>query len=389
MSDYPPPRENVPIFDSTLFGPRGGNINTGGGGGGGDGITEAEADGLYLKWPSGQSVPTGETMNGPTFMTSVLQVAGATTLSSTASVSQDLTVGQDIIMSGTAGTNYLQFPDLTQQFTGFIPIVPPIPAGSYTNSSIVVNSFGQVTSASSGSGGGGIISQTFITAADIGIGSPAPVIVPSNTTRVKIIACSGGGAQGSDFFDGTTMYAGGSGAAGSMATVNLNMSLFNAAVNFVNYLNISFTAPVNSGQGLTASVNWTPQAVAYFTTEFLPQSTLLNGNILTLYGGLAGQNGSAGSSGAGGTNPPIASQILMSSTNASLITIFGQGQNGSSLAPFSGSAAQPQPTCPMADFNLLSTTLNSYVRGGYSTYSANTPTPVFQGIGGFVITFYA
>jgi hypothetical protein len=134
-------------------------------------------------------------------------------------------------------------------------------------------------------------------------------------------------------------------------------------------------------------VNWTSQAVSYFGS-FLPQSSIA-GNICTLYGGLAGQNGSAGSSGAGGVNPVISSQILLSTTNASLITIFGQGQNGSSLAPFSGSAAQTQPTCPMADFNLLSTTLNSYVRGGYSTYTANTPTPVFQGIGGFVITFYA
>jgi len=384
MSAYPPPRENVPVFDSTLFGVRGSGIS-GGGGDPGDCLTEAEADLLYLKFPSGQSIPTGETLNGPTFMTSLLQVAGATTLSSTALVSQDLTAGQDIIMTNPG--SYIQFPDLTQQTTGFIPIVPPIPVGFYVNSNITVNSFGQITSASSGTGGGGIISQIFLDPTGLGIGTPYVVTVPSTTNRVKIIACSGGGAQGTDFFDGTTMYAGGSGAAGSMATVNFNMGLFNAGSTVNNYLSLLFSFPANTGQGLTASVNWTSQAIAYYG-GFLPQSSI-PGNIVTLYGGLAGGNGSAGNPGSAGTNPAIASQILMSSTNATLITIFGQGQNGSSLAPFSGSAAQPKPTCALADFNILNTTLNGYIRGGYSTYSGNVATPVFEGTAGFVITFFA
>ena len=384
MSDYPPPRENVPIFDSTLFGVRGISIS-GGGDDPGDCITEAEADLLYLKWPSGQSVPSGETLNGPTFMTSLLQVSGATTMSSTASVSQDLTAGQDIIMTNPG--SYIQFPDTTQQTTGFIPIVPPIPVGSYTNANITVNSFGQITSAASGSGGGGIISQILLDPTAAGIGTPYPVVIPANTTRVNIIACSGGGLQGTNFFDGTTMYAGGSGSAGSMATVNLSMGLFNAGSTVNQYLNLLFSLPANSGQGLTASVNWSSSAIAYYG-GFLPQS-IISGNIVTLYGGLGGGNGSAGNPGAGGTNPAIGSQILMSSTNATLITIFGQGQNGSSLAPFSGSASQPQPTCPLAYFISLNTTLNTYVRGGYSTYSGNVPTAVAQGTAGFVITFYA
>ena len=87
MSAYLPPRENVPIFDSTLFGS---SVTSSGG------LTEAEADLLYLKWPFGQN---NETLNG------------ATTMTGSATVSGDLTAQQNIVMSGVSGTNYIQFPD--------------------------------------------------------------------------------------------------------------------------------------------------------------------------------------------------------------------------------------------------------------------------------------
>lgn len=86
MSAYSPPVENVPIFDAGLFRTTNGE---------GEFLTIAEANRLYLQFPFGQGSETIPAVN----------------------ITGNATISQNIVMNGTAGTNYLQFPDGTQQFT--------------------------------------------------------------------------------------------------------------------------------------------------------------------------------------------------------------------------------------------------------------------------------
>lgn len=92
MSAYPPPTEILPIFDSNNF-----HLN------GSETLTKAEADKLYLQFPIGQGTQT----------IPELLVSNDTTISG------DCEVGGDLVLSGTASTNYIEFPDGSQQFTAF------------------------------------------------------------------------------------------------------------------------------------------------------------------------------------------------------------------------------------------------------------------------------
>jgi len=378
MSDYLPPIENVPIFDSRLF-----ERSVVGSGGGGDGLTEAEADLLYLKWPVGQNSP-GETLNGPTFMTGPLQVAGATTMSSTATVSGDLTANQDIIMTNVG--SYLQFPDATQQTTAFKIISPPIPVGAYANSNITVNAYGQITSAASGTGGGSIISQTAVAGGSLG--TLVPINVPAGTARLKVVMCSGGGQQGTNFLDGATMYAGGSGAAGSMAIVNFDLGALPYSFSG-HLLDFGFFTPTTARGGNVVALKWSTTATAYYG-GFLPTST--SKSICTLNGGAPGGNASAGTPGTAGQNASQSAQIILSATNYCLSRTYAQGQNGVQTPGFNyatSTVAQPRPMNPMADYNSLRTLIYDFTNGGYSTYTTGSVVPTPNGTGGVVITFFA
>lgn len=87
MSAYYPPTENVPIFDASLF--RTTNDTTS------QYLTKDEADRLFLQYPFGQGTET---------IPSLI-------------VSNNQTTGGNIVMNGTSGTNYLEFPDGTRQYT--------------------------------------------------------------------------------------------------------------------------------------------------------------------------------------------------------------------------------------------------------------------------------
>jgi len=112
MSAYLPPIENVPIFDAGLFP----DSDSSGGG-----LTQAEADTLYLKWPFGQ---LNESLNGSTTMN------GQTTI-----------VNNNLILDGVSNTNYLEFPDGTRQYTasvpsGFISLQQITPTATLTDISV-------------------------------------------------------------------------------------------------------------------------------------------------------------------------------------------------------------------------------------------------------------
>jgi len=378
MSDYPPPRENVPIFDSTLFGSRTPDV-------GGGGLTEADMDQLYLKWSNGQS--SGETFNSTTTVSSTLSITGATGLQST-SVTGDITAQQDVILTNVG--SYLQFPDATQQVSAFAPIVPFSPAGVYTNANITVNAYGQVTSAFSGGGGGTTIAQTVIRGSLLI--TPTDIVVPAGAKLMQIILCSGGGEQGLNFTSGNLMYAGGSGAAGSMAILYFDITP--PPYSFTgNLLKYTFGPSAEQGQGIGVTLEWTDAAVAYYGA-ILPSYTNAGGGgntICALQGGIAGLDGTSLAAGAGGTNPDISLQIAMSSPGNGLYTQYAQGQNGARTPIFdytTNTVAQSRPSNPMGDFNYLRPILNQFMNGEYSTYAPSGITQTPAGASGVVLTFF-
>ena len=83
MSAELPPTEIVPIFNPTFFL------------GAADPFTKAVADNLYLQYPIGQG----------TEIIPDLVVSGG------------IQADNNITMAGTAGVNYIEFPDATKQFT--------------------------------------------------------------------------------------------------------------------------------------------------------------------------------------------------------------------------------------------------------------------------------
>jgi len=103
MSAYPPPAENLSIFDSSLFSNP--TITT---------LTKADADRLYLKFPIAQGNET---------IPSII-------VSGTASINGNATNGANMVMSGTPAVNYHQYPDTTKQYVAY--------TGTATNANNVI-----------------------------------------------------------------------------------------------------------------------------------------------------------------------------------------------------------------------------------------------------------
>jgi hypothetical protein len=108
MASYQPPTENLAIFNPAAF-----EEDT-------TPLTLAEASKFFLRFPNAQGTENMQNTN----------------------------VNGDLTVNGVG--NYIQYPDGTQQTTAFKDLSPS-PAGSFTYSSITVNSKGQITTASSGS----------------------------------------------------------------------------------------------------------------------------------------------------------------------------------------------------------------------------------------------
>jgi hypothetical protein len=195
---YPPPTEDVPIFDPLLF-LEAVVIAEGGGGGG-----------SYLNFPFAQGKETMAEMD----VTGVANFFSGITM--TGALGEDFKNNQNIIMNGTSGTNYVQFPDSSKQYTAYT-LPSPLPAsGNYTNSNITLNASGQITAISNGSGGGGsslISTQIFTTNSNI--------TLPVGTAFVTIMVSGAGGASGGFYFDNpnNVTTAGGAGGAGGCAII--------------------------------------------------------------------------------------------------------------------------------------------------------------------------
>ena len=155
MSSYSPPQENVPVFDNLLF--KSGTLT----------ITQDEADKRYLRFPIAQGFETLQS----------IVVSGEQT------VNGMVTMAQNLIMKGTALTNYIQFPDGTKQYT-----------------------------ASSAIGSSGVSIVTYTTSQTI---TP-----PTGTFKMDVILIGSGGIAGATTNVPNTpaVIYGGSGASGNMAS---------------------------------------------------------------------------------------------------------------------------------------------------------------------------
>jgi hypothetical protein len=100
MAQYNPPSQNLPIFDSGLFG--GTNSNPG-----------SVPSGDFLNFPNAQG---DENLLGITVADSATFNADST-FNDVVDINDDATFGTNIILSGTYLTNYIEFPDGSQQFS--------------------------------------------------------------------------------------------------------------------------------------------------------------------------------------------------------------------------------------------------------------------------------
>ena len=113
MSAYPPPSENLPIFDSALFG------NT-------QDLTINNLKSQFLTFPLAQSGL--ETIPN-------LAITSSATAPTASSSSNDTTIATTAFVKENA-----------------LSPLSPSPAGTYTNLNATINTYGQITSASSGTG---------------------------------------------------------------------------------------------------------------------------------------------------------------------------------------------------------------------------------------------
>jgi len=94
MATYNPPTQNLVVFDNSVFTDSNPSGN----------LTRAQADLLYLHFPFGQGAETIPSVS----------ITGTSTLSGTVSANNNLLLG------GTNGVNYLQFPNGTKQYVAAI-----------------------------------------------------------------------------------------------------------------------------------------------------------------------------------------------------------------------------------------------------------------------------
>lgn len=284
MADYPQPIEDVPIFDVKNFISPSNNLG---------GLTEEEIAEKFLRFPVAQGTENLKTTS----------VSGLLTATAGVEITDgDLLNKDNIIMNGTPNVNYIQFPDLTKQYTAALgPSPSPVagtydisqnsaitvnslgqinaisggeitvspPTGIYTNANITVNKFGQVTAAANGPTDGNIISTQIIT-------SSQNITFPPLTRYATIIVTGAGGNSGIAYYNSTnstTMTGGVGGTGGAIVYPSF-------VIDAGTYMSCTFT----SGPTGFVSLDYLPVP----NTSSSGYST----NICIMYNGANGRDGS-------------------------------------------------------------------------------------------------
>jgi len=254
---YPPPIEDVPIFDSSLFKTN----NTP--------LTIDEGKKYFLQYPNAQGTENLQITNVSGLLTAD---AGLTITAG------DLTNKNNIIMNGTALTNYIQFPDGTQQFT-----------------------------AAAGGASNVISTQTII--------SNQNITFPAGTQFATIMISGAGGVSGGFYFDNplNVSTAGGAGGAGGCAIID--------------------RMPMEAGTNMICNITSGVVSVGY-----LPQTSSVYTNNTPLFSANPGQNGttavSTGGNPAGGVGGTIVTNFTGFGYGLQGAT-GGPGQQSSGTYPIS------------------------------------------------------
>lgn len=340
--EYPPPLEDVPIFDPLLFLEADFTLTT------------SSADARYLRFPTAQGKETMADMdvNGLAQFFNGVNCQGA--------VGDDLSINQNIIMDGVASTNYIQFPDGTQQFTA--STVGGVLEGQYVVAVGLTNP--QL-----------IVAPTQGTIFDINI--------PIGTRVTKISIVGGGGQAGANVLDGDTMYAGGTGGGGSYGQFTLDVTAYTASLPATVLLQYKFTNG-GAGIGLTGLLFWSPAAIALF-----PELSNNGGNLTFAFGGGLGGNASIGTGGNAGVSGSAGLSVqagLLTQGNdgsAGVKTTAGFSYSTTTLVVNGGNNALASLGLPPAN-GLGACALGE----GWAFAPSTTPVKTTQGLGGIYLEFF-
>lgn len=296
MATYPPPTQNQAIFNASNFSSSG------------DVLTEAVANTLYLKYPisQGSETITGElTVSGGASIagnvgvdsefTSTLRafLDGGVDVGDTANFGSSVDVGTNLILSGTANTNYIEFPDGTQQFTAGIQS-PVFNTNITANENIIFPNAGSYIQFPDGSrllsaNGTSTVSSTNVYTA-YNTSSPTTLtnnlkpfvnyaITPVTGTPRSffVLAAGGGGNNGTNNTSaGATRYYGGSGGAGGALSTGVTYSTAQTASTII--LNCILYPDIrNSTTMLTLSVGWAGACTSTSGSKTLTRTGDLSG----------------------------------------------------------------------------------------------------------------
>jgi len=252
MAIYPPPNFTE---DINTFNPVNWELSST------NGITEAFLNANFLKFPVAQGFETLSGINnlGVSTLNGAVNISGLSTFN-----------GNLVLQAGATPAKTITFSDGTIQSTASVPLTPTgVVAGTYTNTTLTVNTNGLITSASSGASPSNVIStQAF--------SSTANFTFPAGTQYATIMISGAGGNSGNAYFTGSAVNTGGGGGGGGLVYIN--------------------RLPVEAGTLMGCSF-----ASGTATLYYLPIANTVYTSNTTIASATKGGNGGDGSSGGAGT----------------------------------------------------------------------------------------
>jgi hypothetical protein len=224
-------------------------------------ITQEYLEANFLEFPVAQGF---ETLNG-------INNLGSSTLSGALNVSGLTTLNNNLVLQPGLPARTITFSDGTIQSTASALAPSGVTAGTYTNTTLTVNTNGIITSASSGAASTNVISTQIFS-------MTGNFTFPAGTQYATIMISGAGGNSGASYFTGSAVNTGGGGGGGGLVYIN------RLPVEPGTLMGCSFT----SG---SASLYYLPIANTVITSNYTIASASKGGN---------GGDGSAGGAGTAG-----------------------------------------------------------------------------------------